>query len=50
MLSSLGRESSPTLLEMEVNNPPALLDHHREGEEEVEEGREEVEERDLLLV
>jgi len=55
MLSSLGRERSPTLLEMEVKRPPALLYHHREGEEgeEVEEGREEVEgveERDLLLV
>ena len=65
MLSSLGRENYPTLVEMEVNHPQALLYRHRGGggeeereveeeEEEVEEGGGEevegVEERGLLLV
>lgn len=66
MLSSLGRENYPTLVEMEVNHPQALLYRHRGGggeeereveeeeEEEVEEGGGEevegVEEWGLLLV
>ena len=64
MLSSLGRENYPTLVEMEVNHPQALLYRHRGGggeeEREVEEEEEEevegggggggLEEWGLLLV
>ena len=48
MLSSLGRENSPMLVETEINCPQAPLYRHRGGggeeEREVEEEEEEVEE------